>query len=128
MGAPPDDAEACLAYLADNTSSWWAILGLSVLTGLLLVPAALSPYFTLKAVSRNALLLATTFVGLCFVLDLALTWTKYASGIALSAHDAAAPDPAQRANIVTAAAYPFSVAESSLMLVCNSLTSPWGFP
>src|SRR5258708_7234656 len=82
VGVPPSGAEARLMYLARNTTVWWAILGLSVLTDFLFVPVALSLYLALKGISRDAMLLATACVGLFIVLDLAITWTNYASLIA----------------------------------------------
>jgi hypothetical protein len=69
VGAPPSDGEAWLQYLAGKTTVWWAILGLSVLTDVLFVPVALSLYLALKGVNRNAMLLATAFVGLFTVLQ-----------------------------------------------------------
>lgn len=122
MGAPPSGAEARLTYLAGNTTVWWAILGLSVLTDLLLVPVALSLYLALKGINRDAMLAATAFVGLFVVLDLALTWTNYASLIALSGNYATATNDAQRAVLVAAAMYPSAVLESSLLFVYNTLT------
>ena len=74
VGAPPSGAEARLAYLAGNTTVWWAILGLSVLTDFLFIPVALSLYLALKGINRNAMLVATAFVVLFVVLDLAVTW------------------------------------------------------
>src|SRR5215469_6949229 len=71
VGVPPSGGEARLKYLALNTTVWWAILGLSVFTDLLFVPVALALYLALKGVNRNAMLLATTLVGLFVVLDLA---------------------------------------------------------
>lgn len=56
IGAPPSGAEARLAYLARNTTAWWAILGLSVLTDFLFVPIAFSLYIALKGLNRNAML------------------------------------------------------------------------
>src|SRR5258707_10712806 len=114
MGAPPSGAEARLTYVAGNTTLWWGILGLSVLTDFLLVPVALSLYLALKGINRNAMLVATAFVGLFIVLDLALTWTNYAVVITLSRNYAAATSDAQRAVIVAAATYPTAMLESSL--------------
>jgi hypothetical protein len=122
MGAPPNGAEARLAYLAVNTSLWWAILGLSVLTDFLFVPVALSLYLALKGIHRNAMLIATACMGLFVVLDLALTWTNYALLITLSGSYAAAANDAQRAVFVAAAYYPSAVLESSLLFVYNTLT------
>ncbi len=122
MGAPPSGTEARLTYVAGNTTLWWGILGLSVLTDLLLVPVALSLYLALKGINRNAMLVATAFVGLFIVLDLALTWTNYAVVITLSRNYAAATSDAQRAVIVAAATYPTAMLESSLLFVYNTLT------
>jgi hypothetical protein len=118
----PTGAEAWLISMAGNTTRWWAIIGLDVLTDFLLVPVALSLYLTLKGINKNAMLLATAFVGLFVVLDLALTWTNITSLITLSGGYAAATDDAQRAVFVTAAMYPSLVVESNLVFVYNSLT------
>lgn len=122
MGARPSGAEAWLVYIAGNTTAWWAILGLSVLTDFLLVPVALSLYLALKEINRNVMMVATAFVGLFVILDLALTWTNIASLIALSGNYAAATNDAQRAVSVAAAIYPSSVVESNLLFVYNSFT------
>src|SRR5215831_19914846 len=74
LGAPPSGGEARLKYHALNTTVWWAILGLSVLTDLLFVPFALALYLALKGVARSAMLVSTAFVGVFIVLDLAVTW------------------------------------------------------
>jgi hypothetical protein len=114
VGAPPSGGEARLKYLAGNTTVWWAILGLSVLTDVLFVPVALALYLALKGVNRNAMLVATAFVGLFIVLDLAVTWPNYASLITLSGNYAAAANDTQRATYVAAAQYASAVLESSL--------------
>ncbi len=114
-GAPPSGVEARLIYLARNTTLWWAILSLSVLTDLLFVPVALSLYFALKGINRNAMLLAISCVGLFVVLDLAVTWTNYAALISLSSSYAAATSDAQRAVFVAAANYPSAILASPLL-------------
>ena len=121
-GAPPSGAEARLLYLAGNTTLWWAILGLSVLTDFLFVPVALSLYIALKEINRNAMLMATAFVGLFIVLDLAVTWTNYAALITLSGNYAAATNDAQKAVFIAGAIYPTAVLESSLIGVYNTFT------
>jgi hypothetical protein len=121
MGAPPTGSEARLAYLAGNTTAWWAILGLSVLTDLLFIPVALSLYTALKEVNRNAMLLAAACVALFIVLDLAITWTNYAALITLSGKYTRAASDAQRVAAITAAEYPTAVLESSLLFVYNTL-------
>jgi Domain of unknown function (DUF4386) len=126
MGAPPSGGEVRLKYLAGNTTVWWAILGLSVLTDLLFVPVALSLYLALKGVNRNAMLVATAFVGLFIVLDLAVTWSNYASLITLSGHYAAATNDAQRAAYVAAANYASAVLASSLEAVYSIMVLSFG--
>jgi hypothetical protein len=121
IGAPPSGVEARLAYLARNTTAWWAILGLSVLTDFLFVPVGLSLYAALKEVNRNVMLLATACVAMFIVLDLAITWTNYAALITLSGKYARAASEAQRAALITAAVYPSVVLESSLLFVYNTL-------
>src|SRR2546426_2186856 len=115
VGAPPSGAEARLTYLAGNTTAWWAILGLSVLTDFLFVPVALALYLALKGINRNAMLVATAFVGLFVVLDLAVTWANYTSLIILSGDYTAATNDAQRAVFVAAATYPSAVLGSRLL-------------
>ncbi len=122
MGARPSGAEALLAYIGGNALAWWAILGLSVLTDFLLVPIGLALYFALKSINAPAMLIATAFVGLFVILDLALTWTNFAVLISLSGPYASAADDAQRAVFATAALYPSSVVGSNLLFVYNSLT------
>ena len=113
VGAPPSSGgEVWLKYLERKTTVWWAILGLSVLTDFLFVPVALSLYVALERVNRNAMLIATAFVGLFVVLDMAVTWTNYASLLTLSGlHDAATND-VQRAAYVAAANYASAVLAS----------------
>ena len=117
VGAPPSGGEAWLTYLAGKTTVWWAILGLSVLTDLLFIPAAFALYLALKGVNRSAMLLATAFLGLFVVLDLAVTWPNFASLITLSGNYAAAANDAQRATYVGAANYASAVLASHLEAV-----------
>ena len=113
VGGPPSSGgELWLKYLEGKTTVWWAILGLSVLTDFLFVPVALSLYLALERVNRNAMLVATAFVGLFVVLDLAVTWTNYASLLTLSGLHAAATNEGQRAAYVAAANYASAVLAS----------------
>jgi Domain of unknown function (DUF4386) len=126
VGPPPSGGEASLKYLAGKTTVWWAILALSVLTDFLFIPVALSLYLALKGVNRNAMLLATAFVLLFVVLDLAVTWTNYASLIILSGDYAAATADAQRAADVAAANYASAVLTSRLEAVYSILVPALG--
>jgi hypothetical protein len=122
VGAAPSGAEARLIYLAENTTGWWTIFGLMVLTDFLFVPVALSLYLALKGINKNVMLLATACVGLFVVLDLAVTWASYAALITLSGDYAAATNDAQRAALVAAASYPAAVLNSIMAGICAILT------
>jgi hypothetical protein len=117
VGAPPGvgDGAVWLAYLSGKTTVWWAILGLSVFTDCLLVPVALALYLALRRLHANAMLVAAAFTGLFIVLDLAVTWTNYASLLTLSrSYDAATTGP-QRAISVAAATVPSALLTSPLL-------------
>ena len=122
VGSASGGAEARLIYLAKNTTGWWAIFGLMVLTDFLFVPVALSLYLALKGINKNVMLLATACVGLFIVLDLAVTWANYAALITLSGDYAAAANAAQRAAFVAAASYPVAVLDSIMAGICAILT------
>jgi hypothetical protein len=126
VGAPPSGGEARLEYHAGNTAVWWAIVALSVLTDFLLIPVALSLCLALKRVNRDAMLLATAFIGLFVVLDLAVTWPNYASLIALGGDYAAATTDAQREAYIAAANYASAVLGSTLAGVYNIVTLSLG--
>ena len=121
-GAPPSSAEERLVYLSGNTAVWWAILDLSVLTDFLFIPVGFSLYLALKGINKNVMLLATCLIALFIILDLAITWTNYATLITLSDGYAAATNDAERAVYVTAAIYPSIVLGSRLLFVYNTLT------
>jgi hypothetical protein len=111
-GTPSSGGEVWLKYLEGKTTVWWAILGLCVFTDFLFVPVALSLYVALERVNRNAMLVATAFVGLFVVLDMAVTWTNYASLLTLSGLHTAATTDVQRAAYVAAANYASAVLAS----------------
>jgi hypothetical protein len=127
VGAPPTGGEAWLIYLTGKTSSWQAIISLSVMTNFLFLPVALSLYSALKSINRNAMLIATLFVGLFVVLELAVNWTCYASLLVLSKGYTAAANDAQRIAYVAAANYPSAILASRLALVYAIGTLSFGF-
>lgn len=114
VGAVPVGGEAKLDYLAGKTATWWAIVGVSVLTNVLYVPVSVSLYFALRSVNRFAMLIGVAFVGLFVTLENAVNWTSYGSLILLSRDYAAATTESQRAIFVAAATYPSAVLESPL--------------
>lgn len=104
VGAPPSGGgEAWLTYLAGKTTVWWAIVGLMVLTDVLFIPVVLSLYAALRALNRTAMQVAAALVLLFVVLDLAVTWTGFASLLTISGDYAAAASDAQRATYIAAA-------------------------
>src|SRR5262249_38316433 len=114
VGAPPSVGADWLEYLEGKTKVWWAILALSVLTDVLFLPVALSLYFALKRVNQGAMLLGTALMVVFVVLDLAVTWTNYASLLTLSALHSSATTDAQRAAYVAAATYASAVLSSRI--------------
>jgi hypothetical protein len=117
VGAPPNTGEAWLAYLPGKTTTWWMILGLSVLTDVLFLPFGFALYVALKDVRRNVMLIATALVALFVVLDLAVTWANYASLLTLSDRYGAATSESQRAVAIAAASYAAAVLASRLEIV-----------
>jgi hypothetical protein len=122
VGAPPSGGEAWFSYLPGKTRIWWAILALSVFTDLLYVPLALALYLALKKIGKNAMLLATAFMGLFVVLDLAITWTHYASILMLYNQYSTATSDLQRAAYLAAADYGSAVLASPLEVVYAIVT------
>jgi hypothetical protein len=114
VGIPPSGGEAWLTYLAGKTGTWWAILGLSVLTDLLFLPLAFARHRALRHISSNLMLLATAFVGLFVVLDLAVTWPNDASLLTLSDRYASATSDVERTIFIAAANYASSMLASGL--------------
>jgi hypothetical protein len=122
VGAPPNGGEGWFKYLPGKTTVWWAILGLSVFTDFLFVPVALALYLSLKGVNKNAMLLATALVGLFVVLDLAVTWSHYATILTLYRDYSTASDDAHRAAFVAAANYASAMLTSPLEIVYAIVT------
>jgi hypothetical protein len=94
---PARGGEAWFNYLPEKTTLWWLILALPVFTDFLYVPLALVLYLALKSVNRNAMLLATAFIGLLVMLDLAVTWSHYASILILYSKYCTSTSAVQRA-------------------------------
>ncbi len=122
VGVAPTGGEAWFKYLPGKTKVWWAILGLSVLTDFLFIPVALALYLALRSINRNAMRLAAAFVGIFVVLDLAITWSHYASMLVLYSNYAKATNEVQRAAYVAAADYGSAVLASPLEIVYAIVT------
>jgi hypothetical protein len=123
VGVPPNGGgEVWFRYLTGKTAFWWTILGLSVFTDFLFVPVALALFLALKGVNRHAMLLATAFVGLFVVLDLAITWSHYASILTLYREYYGAVDDAHKAGYVAAANYASAILTSPLEIVYAIVT------
>jgi hypothetical protein len=126
VGAPPSGGEAWFKYLPGKTTLWWAILGLSVFTDFLFVPLALALYLALKKVDRNAMLLASAFIGLFVALDLAVTWSHFASILVLYGKYCTATSDVQRAGYLAAADYGSAMLTSPLEVVYAIVTLSFG--
>jgi hypothetical protein len=115
-GAPPTNShgEEWLKHITGHVVEWWIILGLSVFTDLLYIPVAYALYVILKDINKNAILTGAGFLVLFVILDLAITWTNYASLITLSNDYALATSDAQRMTIIAAANYASAVLSSKL--------------
>jgi len=120
-GVSPSGGEAKLSYLIANTTAWWAIIGLSVLTDLLYIPAALGLYLALKGINRSAMLLAAASLGLFVALELAITWPNYAALISLGSQYSAAATDAQRAIFIAGADYVSALLASPLVPIYTIL-------
>ncbi|HEY0933388.1 MAG TPA: hypothetical protein VGD91_06535 [Trebonia sp.] len=88
-GNLPRDGAGWLHYLHGNGGAWAVVIVLSVLGDLLLVPVALALSVVLEPAHRALVLLAGACLALFVVLDLAVTWTSYATLLALSGHSSA---------------------------------------
>lgn len=127
VGAPPNGGEAWFKLLPGKTTVWWAILGICVFTDFLYLPVVFALYLALKGVNRNAMVLATAFVGLFVALDLAVTWSHYASILTLYSRYSAATNDAQRAAYIAAADYASAMLTSPLEIVYAIMTLSAGF-
>jgi len=126
VGAPPSGGEAWFRYLPGKTTIWWTILAVCVFTDFLYVPLAMVLYQALNKVNRNAMILATAFMGLFVVLDLAITWSHYASLLVLYSQYCAATSDLQRAGYLAAANYASAVLTSPLEVVYAIVTLSFG--
>jgi hypothetical protein len=126
VGVPPESGDAWFKYLPGKTTAWWAILTISVFTDFLYIPLAFALYLALRELNRNLMLLATAFVGLFVVLDLAVTWTHYASVLLLYRNYIFATDDAQRASYLAAANYASAILRSPLEVAYAIVTLSFG--
>lgn len=107
--------EAWLTYLSGNQASWWAIVGLSVITNILWLPVALAVYRALKAIGNTGAMAGAGLMVLFVVLELATSWSNYAVLIDLSYKFEAAAGEVERAAVLAAASYGSALQSSSLL-------------
>jgi hypothetical protein len=122
VGAPPSDGDAWFKYLPGKTSLWWAIVAVSVLTDFLFVPVTLALHLALRNKGKYAMLLASAFVMAFVFLDLAVTWSHYASILTLYEKYAATCDEVLRGRYLAAADYGSTVLSSPLAVVYSIVT------
>jgi hypothetical protein len=126
VGSPPSGADAWFKYLPGKTTVWWAIVVVSVFTDLLFVAVALALYLALRNQGRNAMLLAVAFVGAFVALDLAVTWSHYASILILYGKYASTTNEILRARYLAAADYGPAILTSRLEIVYSIVTLSFG--
>jgi hypothetical protein len=126
VGAPPSGGDAWFKYLPGKTTLWWAIVAVSVLTDFLFLPLSLTLYLALRGQGKNLMLIAIAFVGAFVFLDLAVTWSHYASILTLYGKYAAATNDVQRAGYVAAADYGSAMLSSPLEIVYAIVTLSFG--
>ena len=86
-------------------------------TDFLFVPLTLALYQALKTINRTAIQQASAFVGLFVALDMAVTWSRYASILVLFNRYSAATDDIQRTSYLAAANYGSAMLTSPLEIV-----------
>lgn len=112
---PPNGVAAQLAYFAERSAGWWAIVFLMVFTDLLLVPIFFGIYMALKHINKGLMMVALAFKAFIFViLDLAVTWTAYSTLISAGVQYGAATTEAQRTVISAGAVYASAIIGSPL--------------
>lgn len=121
VGAPPAGALARIEYHMTGTTAWWWIVALSVLTDLLYVPVSIALYTALRRRNQPAMLVASAFIILFVVLDLAVLWPAKVSMITLGGAYATATIE-HRAWLLASAGYPSAVLDSALTAVYSVLT------
>lgn len=126
VGAPPSSGQAWFNYLSGKAPFWWAIIALSVFTDFLYIPLALVLYRALEKINRDAMLLAAVFLGLFVALDLAITWSHYASILVLYGQYVAATSDLQRESYLAAANYGAAMLSSHLEVVYAIVTPSLG--
>jgi hypothetical protein len=100
-----------------KTAIWWTILGLTVFTDILYLPVALALYLALREVNKNIMLMASSLTGLFVALDMAVTWSHYASILTLYEQYSMTMDQAKRRAYVAAAEYASAMLTSPLEIV-----------
>ncbi len=105
LGPFPTTGQAFLSYFAGHELLARVTFGILWLTDLMLVPIVLALYVALKGIGKNAMLVASGFVGLFIVLDLGVNILNSLSMVTLSESYAAATSATQRAAYVAAADY-----------------------
>lgn len=105
LGPAPSNGEAYLNALARHVSAAQLNFVVWILADLLLIPVTFALYFALKGINKNAMLLASGFMGLFVILDLAVTELNSLVAVSLSQSYMAATTDAMRSTYVAASNY-----------------------
>jgi hypothetical protein len=120
VGTQPDGGQEWLEIGADKVNVWWAILGLSVATDILILPFMLALYVALQPVHRGMMLVALAMKGLFVALELSVYWPNV--GVLLTyGHDYPAATSAQQATYVVLADHAATLSSQALAGVYSIL-------
>lgn len=113
---PSTGVAAQLAYFGAHAAGWWGITILMVLTDLLYIPVYFGLYAALRHLDRGLAALGVALAaGLFVALDLAVTWTGYSTMIVVGSDFVASTSDADRAAMLSAAAYPAAILQSPIL-------------
>jgi len=124
-GTQPDSGQAWLEIGADKINVWWAILGFSVATDLLILPFMLALYVALQPIHRGMMLVAVAMKSLFVALELSVFWPNV--GVLLTySHDYPAASDAQQATYLALANHAATLSSQTLAGVYSILVPGLG--
>jgi hypothetical protein len=116
LGPPPGDGEQYLQALAGHPMVARLNFGLFALADLGYLLGGLALYLSLKHIAKNAMLVATAFLAVFVVLDLAVTELNSLTLVALSQHYASATTDILRLRYAAGADYALATLPTATFL------------
>ncbi|MDG7002279.1 MAG: DUF4386 family protein, partial [Nitrososphaerota archaeon] len=105
LGPAPSSGEAYLNALAGHVSAAQLNFMVWIIADFLLIAVTFALYLALKGINKNAMLLASAFMGLFVILDLGLTELNSLVAVSLSQSYTAATTDAIRSTYIAASNY-----------------------